>query len=148
MAGNSAFVELRKRKVFQTAALYIAVAWGATEILVTVAERLFLPAWIPTLVVIAFVVGFPVAMFLAWTFDITPEGIRRTTIETRRGKASVALALVLLIAGTVGLFLLIEPALKSQQTGDRSVAATPNSLAVLPFVNASQDAADDWLSEG
>jgi len=148
MAGNSFFIELRKRKVFQTAALYIAVAWGATEILVTVAERLFMPAWIPTVVVIAFVVGFPVAMFLAWTFDITAEGIRRTTIESRRGKASVALAVALLIAGTAGVFLLIEPALQSQQAGDKSVAAVPNSLAVLPFVNASQDPADAWLSEG
>ncbi len=148
MAENSFFIELRKRKVFQTAAVYIAVAWGATEILVTVAERLFMPAWIPSLVVIAFVVGFPVAMFLAWIFDITPEGIRRTTIESRRGKASVALAATLLIAGTAGLFLLIEPALQSQQAGDKSVAAVPNSLAVLPFVNASQDPADAWLSEG
>lgn len=148
MAENSVFVELRKRKVFQTAALYIAVAWGATEILVTVAERLFLPAWIPTLVVIAFVVGFPVAMFLAWAFDITPEGISRTTIESRRGKASIALALLLLIAGTAGLFFLIEPALKSQQEGENTVAAIPNSLAVLPFVNASQDPDDAWLSEG
>jgi TolB-like protein/tetratricopeptide (TPR) repeat protein len=148
MAGNSFLSELRKRKVFQTAAVYIAVAWGATEILVTVAERLFLPAWIPTLVVIAFVVGFPVAMFLAWTFDITAEGIRRTTIDSRRGKASVVLAVVLLIAGMSGLFLLIEPALQSQQVGDKSVAAIPNSLAVLPFVNASQDPADAWLSEG
>jgi len=148
MAGNSFFIELRKRKVFQTAAVYIAVTWGATEILVTVAERLYMPAWVPTLAVIAFVVGFPVAMFLAWTFDITPEGIRRTTIESRRGKASVALAVALLIAGTAGLFLLIQPALQSQQAGDKSVAAVPNSLAVLPFVNASQNPADAWLSEG
>jgi TolB-like protein/tetratricopeptide (TPR) repeat protein len=148
MAGNSFFVELRKRKVFQTAAVYIAVAWGATEILVTVAERLFMPAWIPTLAVIVFVVSFPVAMFLAWTFDITSEGIRRTTIESRRGKASVALAVALLIVGTAGLFLLIQPALQSQQAGDKTVAAVPNSLAVLPFVNASQDPADAWLSEG
>jgi TolB-like protein/tetratricopeptide (TPR) repeat protein len=148
MAGKSFFVELRQRKVFQTAAGYVAVSWGATEILDTVSDRLFLPAWIPTLAVIAFVVGFPVAMFLAWTFDITPEGIRRTSIASRRGKASVALAAALLIVGTSGLFLLIQPALQSQQAGGRTVAAMPNSLAVLPFVNAGQDPADAWLSQG
>ena len=148
MAENSFFVELRKRKVFQSAALYIAVAWGATEILVTVAERLFLPDWIPTLVVIVFVVSFPVAMFLAWTFDITSEGIHRTTIESRRGKVSIVLAVALMIAVTAGLYLLIEPALQSQQAGEKSIVAVPNSLAVLPFVNASQDSVDDWLSEG
>jgi TolB-like protein/Tfp pilus assembly protein PilF len=148
MSNKTFFSELRQRKVFQTAALYIAVAWGATEILVTVAERLFLPAWIPTLVVIAFVVGFPVAMFLAWTFDVTSEGIRRTTMESRRGKASVALALALLIAGTGALFLLIQPSLEQQGAERGSLAAVPNSLAVLPFVNAGQNTEDAWLSEG
>jgi TolB-like protein/Tfp pilus assembly protein PilF len=147
MAGKSLFKELRQRKVFQTAALYVAVAWGATEILVTVTEQLFLPAWIAPLVVILFVVGFPVAMFLAWTFDVTPDGIRRTTIRSRRGKISLVLALGLLVAGTAGLFLLIQPALQSQKP-ERETAAAPNSLVVLPFVNAGRDAADDWLSEG
>ena len=148
MPDNTIFSELRKRKVFQTAALYIAVAWGATEMLVTVADRLFLPSWIGTLVVIAFVVGFPVAMFLAWTFDVTPEGIQRTTMGTRRGKASLAIAMALLVAGTTALFLLIQPTLQQQESGGTTVAVVPNSLAILPFVNAGQNADDAWLSEG
>jgi TolB-like protein/tetratricopeptide (TPR) repeat protein len=148
MAGKSLFKELSQRKVFQTAALYVAVAWGATEILVTVTEQLFLPAWISPLVVILFVVGFPIAMFLAWTFDVTPDGIRRTTLESRRGKLSIAIAVGLLVAGTAGLFLLIRPALLSQEADPGTVSTAPNSLVVLPFVNAGQDATDDWLSEG
>ena len=76
MAGNSFLSELRRRKVLQSAAIYGAVAWGVTEVLVTVVEQLFLPQWVATLTVIGFVVGFPVAMFLAWTFDITSEGLR------------------------------------------------------------------------
>ena len=71
MIGGSFFFELRKRKVLQTAAIYGAVAWGVTEVAVTVVEQLFLPQWVATLAVIGFVVGFPVAMFLAWTFDFT-----------------------------------------------------------------------------
>jgi hypothetical protein len=103
MAERSFFAELRKRKVVQAAAIYGAVAWGVNEIVVTVVEQLFLPQWVATLAVIFFVVGFPVAMFLSWTFDITVEGIQRTTVTSRRGSASIALSLVLLVAGTTGL---------------------------------------------
>lgn len=59
--------ELRKRKVVEVAAIYGAVAWGVTKVVVTVSEQLFLPQWVSTLAVIGFVVGFPVAMFLALT---------------------------------------------------------------------------------
>jgi len=148
MAGVSFFAELRKRKVPQAAAIYGAVSWGVTEIIVTVVEQLFLPQWISTLAVIGFVVGFPVAMFLSWTFDLTSEGIQRTAVSSRRGTASIALSMLLLVAGTAGLFLLIKPSI--QEPGQRSDAPEimPNSVAVLPFENASQDAADSYLSEG
>ena len=63
MSDGSFFSELRKRKVLQAAAIYGAVAWGVTEVVVTVVEQLFLPQWVATLAVIGFVVGFPVAMF-------------------------------------------------------------------------------------
>ena len=86
MRDGSFFSELRKRKVVQAAAIYGAVAWGVTEVVVTVVEQLFLPQWVATLAVIGFVVGFPVAMFLAWTFDITSEGIRRTAVTSRPGR--------------------------------------------------------------
>jgi TolB-like protein/thioredoxin-like negative regulator of GroEL len=150
MAGPSLLRELRKRKVVQAAAIYGAVAWGVTEVLVTVAEQLFLPQWIPTLVVIGFVVGFPVAMFLAWTFDITADGIRRTEVGSRRGKASIALSLLLLVAGTAGLFLLIKPSLQGagEHEQESALEVLPNSIAVLPFENTGPDAADDYLSMG
>ena len=85
MAEQSFFTELKNRKVVRAAAIYFAVAWGLTEVLVTISDRLFLSEWIPTLAVIIFVVGFPIAMFLAWTFDVTTEGIRRTEVTSRRG---------------------------------------------------------------
>ncbi len=136
MAEQSFFVELKKRKVVQVAAIYGAVAWGLTEVVVTIVEQLFLPQWVATLSVIGFVVGFPVAMFLAWTFDITPEGIRRTEVTSRRGTASIVLSVALLIAGTGGLFWLIKPVM--QQGGvDTELSILPNSVAVMPFDNAT-----------
>jgi len=148
MIGGPFFSELRKRKVLQTAAIYGAVAWGVTEVVVTVVEQLFLPQWVATLAVIGFVVGFPVAMFLAWTFDFTAEGIQRTTVTSRRGKASIAMSVILLIAGTAGLFFLIKPALQSREALAMPDTILPNSVAVLPFENAGQDPEDDFMSEG
>jgi TolB-like protein/Flp pilus assembly protein TadD len=148
MADTSFFAELRERKVPQAAAIYVAVAWGVTEIVVTVVEQLFLPQWVATLAVIGFVVGFPVAMFLAWTFDITSEGIQRTEIKSRRGQASIALAMVLLIAGTGGLFLLIKPSIETTGSDPSSVEILPNSIAVLPFENAGGNEDDNYLSAG
>ena len=147
MAEQSFFAELRKRKVVQVAAIYGAVAWGLTEVVVTIVQQLFLPQWVSTLAVIGFVVGFPVAMFLAWTFDLTPEGIRRTEVTSRRGTASIALSIALLVAGTAGLFWLIKPAM--QQGGvDAEVSILPNSVAVMPFDNASRNPNDTYLSAG
>jgi TolB-like protein/tetratricopeptide (TPR) repeat protein len=150
MPESSFFSELRKRKVVQTAAIYGAVAWGVTEVIVTVVEQLFLPQWVSTLAVIGFVVGFPVAMFLAWTFDLTSEGLRRTAVTSRRGKASIFFSLLLLISGTAGLFLLIKPAIRENaaEAVSAPITAPPNSIAVLPFENASPDQDDLYLSEG
>ncbi|MGB5336130.1 MAG: hypothetical protein WBN07_10965, partial [Woeseiaceae bacterium] len=142
---QSFFAELRKRKVVQFAAIYGAVAWGVTEIVVTVVEQLFLPQWVSTLAVIGFVVGFPVAMFLSWTFDITSEGIQRTKVTSRRATASIALSMVLLVAGTAGLFFLIKPSLEGR--GSRPDVLL-NSVAVMPFDNASGNSDDTYLSAG
>ena len=148
MSGNSFYAELLKRKVVQVAAIYGAVAWGATEIVVTVVEQLFLPQWVSTLAVVGFVVGFPVTMFLAWIFDITPDGIQRVPMSSRRGKAGIVASLVLLIAGTAGLFLLIKPAIQTAETRQAIVGVAPNSIAVLPFENVGQELEDDYLSAG
>ncbi len=148
MPDRGFIAELRKRKVFQVAAIYSAVAWGVTEIAVTVVEQLFLPPWVSTLAVIGFVVGFPIAIFLAWTFDITSEGIQRTTVSSRRGKASIIASLLLLIASTAGLFFLIKPSIQDRTSPIRITAVLPNSIAVLPFENTSQDPDDTYLSEG
>jgi TolB-like protein len=148
MPESGLIADLRKRKVFQVAAIYVAVAWGVTEIAVTVVEQLFLPPWVSTRAVIGFIAGFPVAMFLAWAFDISADGIQRTTVASRRGKASIIASMVLLIASTAGLFFLIKPSIQYKTVPTGTMAVLPNSIAVLPFENASHDPDDAYLSEG
>jgi TolB-like protein/tetratricopeptide (TPR) repeat protein len=146
--GNSFFTELRRRKVPQAAAIYGAVAWGVTEVVVTIVEQLFLPQWVATLAVIGFVVGFPVAMFLAWTFDITSRGIQRTSIASRRGMASIGLSMALLLAGTAGLYFLIKPSLENRAPRGNVAAAPPNSVAVMPFDYFGLNPEDSYLGPG
>jgi len=106
---RSFLLELKNRQVYQAAVAYAVVAWGVTEILDGVVARLGWPDWLATLAVIVFVVGFPVAMFLAWVFDWTPAGIRRTEPWTAMGWVSIVAAGGFLVAGTAGLFWLINP---------------------------------------
>ncbi len=148
MTNQSLFSELRERKVVQVAIVYVAVAWGVTEAVVLIVQQLFLPQWLSTLAVIFFVVGFPVAVFLAWTFDLSSEGIRRAEISSGRGKASIALSMLLLVVGTTGLFLLIKPALDNTGPSGVSANIAPNSIAVLPFDYAGPDTDDSYLGSG
>jgi len=148
MSNNSFFDELKKRKVLQAAAIYIAVAWGVVEIVVTVVEQLFMPGWVSTLAVILFVTGFPVAMFLSWTFDLTTSGLRRTAITSRRGKASLAGSIALLFLGTASLFFLIRPDLQIRERPSRIAEVPANSIAVMPFENVSRNPEDSYLAEG
>jgi TolB-like protein len=109
-SGRRSFLaELKYRQVYQTAGAYAVIAWGVTEILDGVISRLGWPDWLATLVVILFVVGFPVAMFLAWVFDWTPRGIQRTEPWTAMNWMSIVAAVVFLVAGSGGLFWLINP---------------------------------------
>jgi TolB-like protein len=105
----SLFAQLKERRVFRSAIAYAVVAWGITEILDGIVEGLGWPDWIATLAVILFVTGFPVAMFLAWVFDWTPEGIRRTGPAGAMGRLQILAAALFLVGGSAGLFWLINP---------------------------------------
>lgn len=141
----------------RAAALYIAVAWGATEILVFLIDRLpIFPAWTGTVIAILFVLGFPVAMFLAWHFDFGSDGVHRTATGETAGRVTLALSLLTLIVATAGLsYLLVphtgnQPALVAEQqfpvSGDFN--APQNSVAVLPFANLGHDSEVDFFADG
>jgi TolB-like protein len=90
------FKELSQRRVFTTAAIYIPAAWLAAEILLAIFDRFDTPQWAGDVVVMLFLLGFPVALLLSWLFDVTNHGIKRTSPGTPLG-------IVTLLAS--GLFL-------------------------------------------
>ncbi len=139
--------ELKRRRVFRVAGIYGVVAWVVGQVADVVFPALQLPDWTITFVVALLILGFPVAMFFAWVFDIGPGGIERTAplAERAKGMPTVERAayLFLLVIAMGVLGYLLYPRLDAPDA-DRA----RNSIAVLPFTNLSQDPANDYFSDG
>ena len=75
---GSFFAELKRRQVFKVGMAYAIVAWLIIQIVNNIVEPLHLPVWTATLVIVLLVIGFPIALILAWAFEMTPEGVKRT----------------------------------------------------------------------
>ena len=69
--------EIKRRKIFQVAAVYAVVAWLLIQIVATIEEPLSLPDWVDTLVIVLFAVGFPITLIISWSFNLTSEGLTR-----------------------------------------------------------------------
>jgi TolB-like protein/Tfp pilus assembly protein PilF len=139
--------ELKRRRVFRVAGIYGVVAWVVGQIADVVFPALQLPEWTITFVIALLILGFPVAMFFAWVFDIGPGGIERTEPLAERaagmpGFERAAYILLLVVAmGVLGY--LLYPRLEGPDA-DRA----RNSIAVLPFTNLSEDPSNDYFSDG
>ena len=84
--------EMKRRKVFQVAAMYAVVAWLLIQVITSVETPLNLPDWVDTFVIILLAVGFPIALVLGWAFDVTPQGIRPTNESEAAGVARQSIA--------------------------------------------------------
>ena len=136
--------ELASRRVFRAAAMYTAIAWGGTEILAFLTEALWgenVAAVVSRYLAILFIVGFPVAMVLAWTRDLGHRARRIFAAST----------LGILLAGIL-IWALPSPAPRQHAPGDRPATTiediNPRSIAVLPFLNISDQQDDEYFSQG
>lgn len=142
------FAELKRRRVGKVAVAYGAVAWGVTEGASVVLPALYVPEWAMTAIVVFLLVGFPIAMVLAWVFDVSPDGIQRTEPMPHaapqmqfRLRAAYGIAVLVAMAG-LG-YLLYERGVGRAHAGEPH-----SSIAVLPFTNLSGDASKDYFSDG
>jgi TolB-like protein/Tfp pilus assembly protein PilF len=144
------FAELKRRNVYKVAIAYGVVAWLLIQIATQVFPFFDIPNWTVRLVVLLLAIGFPIALIIAWAFELTPEGIKRTEpADARRTRHSPKRAwiYVVIIAGaiSVGLFFLGRYTSSKQSEGGELPA---KSIAVLPFDNLSRDPDNAYFTEG
>ncbi len=151
------FAELQRRHVYKVGAAYAVAGWLVVQIVTQVFPIFEVSALAQRIIVLVIVAGFPITLILTWLFDITPKGIVRTEDLPATGeshamqrarvgmdrKMNYALALLLVMA--IGYFVLDRTVLRRDSAQAISDA---KSIAVLPLVNTSGDAANDYFSDG
>ena len=144
------FVELKRRNVYKVAIAYSVVAW----LLMQIASQIFpffeIPNWAVRLVVLVLIIGFPIALIIAWAFEATPEGIKRTAAADAAGQHSRGgVWIYIVVIGTVlsvGLFFLGRYTVSRKQAESTELLA--KSIAVLPFENLSRDPDNAYFADG
>jgi TolB-like protein len=149
------FGELKRRNVYKVAIAYGVVAW----LLMQIASQIFpffdIPNWAVRLVVLALILGFPIALIIAWAFELTPEGIRRTEDVglSEKGASKNHTWIYIVVVGaalSVGLFFVgrYTAGNATPRQSELATAVPRKSIAVLPLLNESGDSKDEYFSDG
>src|SRR5437773_3629590 len=148
MEPRKLFAELKRRNVYKVAIAYAVVAWLLMQIATQIFPFLEIPNWAIRLVIMLIVIGFPIALIIAWAFELTPEGLKRTESADelpKKAPRNRAWIYIVIVAGaiSVGVFFL------GRYTSSKQSAELPaKSIAVLPFDNQNRDPDTDYLSDG
>lgn len=146
--------ELKRRNVFKVATAYGIAGWLIIQVMATVSPQLGFPEWIPPLFTILILCGFPIALIIAWAFELTPDGLKKTeevdtekSITPQTGKKlnritiiSLALLVVMLVGERI---FFAESIILDEDTG-----VTTASIAVLPFADLSPNGDQEYFSDG
>ena len=156
MNGPGFFAELKRRNVYKVAVAYAVVGWLLIQVATQVFPFLEIPNWVVRLVIVLIALGFPIAVVIAWAFELTPEGIKRTedvdpAASARQPRKHAWIVVVIVGAAlSVGLFFFgrysAQRSRPSEAAADLSVPQ--KSIAVLPFVNLSDDKNTAYFSDG
>ena len=153
MTDRNFFAELKRRNVYKVAAAYAVVGWLLVQVATQVFPFLEIPNWVVRLVIALVAIGFPIALVIAWAFELTPEGLKRTEdvdpSAEARTKSRVWIYVALLAAlMSLGLFLLGRYTAGNKVAEIKTNDFPTKSIAVLPFDNLSRDPDNAYFCEG
>jgi TolB-like protein len=163
------FEELKRRNVFKVGTAYVVLAWLLAQITDVFLEPFGAPDWVIKTILLVLVAGFPLALFFAWAFEMTPEGIKkerdvdRSQSITHETGLKLNLAIIFILVLALGYFafdkfvlgperdaelIRVTEDIQAETAGPGANAAPEKSIAVLPFVNMSDDAGNEYFSDG
>ena len=145
------FAELKRRNVYKVAVAYAVVGWLIVQVATQVFPFFEIPNWAVRLIVLAIVIGFPIALVIAWAFELTPEGIKRTEdidpgVDSRAKSRAWIYVVIVAALLSISLFFLGRFTASTKQNGATEVPA--KSIAVLPFENLSEEKANAFFADG
>src|SRR5437870_6224574 len=149
---HSFFAELKRRNVYKVAVAYAVVGWLLVQVATQVFPFFDIPNWTVRLVVLAIVIGFPIALVIAWAFELTPQGLKRTedvdlAVQGRRKSHAWIYIVIVGAAFSIGLFFIGRYTARNTASAVR-IELPAKSIAVLPFENLSDDKGAAYFADG
>ena len=138
--------ELKRRKVFKIGAAYVVVAWLAIQAVSIAFPAFDAPPWVLRVFILVSLLGFPLAVVMAWVFDVSPTGVKFDP-DVRGSKRIYAAASVLVVLA-LGWYFYGQPTFRKGDPETPVANADPHTIAVLPFDNMSGDPKQDYFSDG
>ena len=148
MNPKSFFGELKRRNVYKVALAYVVAGWALSQGIAQVFPVFDVPNWAIRSMVLLIVIGLPIALVLAWTFELTPQGIKRTETADALVATSPHRKRAWIYVVVIGVVVSLALFFLGRYTA-RTVAPSPaKSIAVLPFENLSEDKANAYFADG